>query len=210
MARSISIENLQIAFERNNSKLIEYITEQINNIETIKFEWVEELPTKNISTNTIYLVKRIFESEKEEEPKEDEELLPNEPENNEEQQEENLEIEPLNDELSNEEQNELPTDEPIEEFPEEIEPDIEIITSINNIYDEYIYNKITGWELISTVDIGNINLENYYTITEINDLLNNLSLENTITYTDEEINNAIIESINILNEEDDNNDTNTD
>ena len=133
MARSISIENLQIAFERNNSKLIEYITEQINNIETIKFEWVEELPTENISTNTIYLVKRIFESEKEEEPKEDEELLPDEPENNEEQQEENLEIEPLNDELSNEEQNELPTDEPIEEFPEEIEPDTEIITSINNI-----------------------------------------------------------------------------
>ena len=210
MARSISIENLQIAFERNNSKLIEYITEQINNIETIKFEWVEELPTENIPTNTIYLVKRIFESEKEEEPKEDEELLPDGPENNEEQQEENLEIEPLDDELSNEEQNELPTDEPIEEFPEEIEPDTEIITSINNIYDEYIYNEITGWELISTVDIGNINLENYYTITEINDLLNNLSLENTITYTDEEINNAIIESINILNEEDDNNDTNTD
>lgn len=195
MARSVSIENLQIAFERNNSKLIEYITEQINNIETIKFEWVEELPTENISTNTIYLVKRIFESEKEEE------ILPDE---NEEQQEENLEIE-----LLSEEQNELPTDEPIEEFPEEIEPDIEIITSINNIYDEYIYNEITGWELINTVDIGNINLENYYTITEINDLLNNLSLGNTITYTDEEINNAIIESINILNEEDDNNDTNT-
>ena len=205
MARSVSIENLQIAFERNNSKLIEYITEQINNIETIKFEWVEELPTENISINTIYLVKRIFESEKEEPKEDEEEILSDEPENNEEQQEEDLEIE-----LLNEEQNELPTDEPIEEFPEEIEPDIEIITSISNIYDEYIYNEITGWELINTVDISNINLENYYTITEINDLLNNLSAGNATTYTDEEINNAIIESINILNEGDDNNDTNTD
>ena len=192
MARSVSIENLQIAFERNNSKLIEYITEQINNIELIKFEWVEELPTENISTNTIYLVKRIFESEKEEEPKEDEEeILPDEPENN-------------------EEQNESSIDEPTEEIPEEIEPDIEIITSIGNIYDEYIYNEITGWELINTVDIGNINIKDYYTITEINNLLNNLLSNNTTTYTDEEINNAIIESINTLNEEDDNNDTGTD
>jgi hypothetical protein len=210
MARSISIENLQIAFERNNSKLIEYITEQINKIETIKFEWVEELPTENISTNTIYLVKHVFESEKEEPKEDEEEILPNEPENNEEQQEENLEVELLNNELSNEEQNEPSINESTEELPEEIEPDVEVITSINNIYDEYIYNKITGWELINTVDIGNVNLENYYTITEIDNLLNNLLSNNIITYTDEEINNTIIESINILNEEGDNNDTSTD
>jgi hypothetical protein len=170
MVKSISIENLQVAFEQNNLKLIQYITQQINNIETINFRWVEELPTENISTNTIYLVKHILESEEDEK-----------------QQEENLEIELLNNEL-------------IEELPKETEPDIEIITSINNIYDEYVYNKNTGWELINTIDTGNIHIKDYYTKTEIDDLLE---------CTDEEINNAIIDSINVLNKEEDNNDTST-
>lgn len=53
----VSIENLQAAMSQNNTKMKEWVTTQISNVKVIDIQWVEELPTTNISTSTIYLVK---------------------------------------------------------------------------------------------------------------------------------------------------------
>lgn len=53
----VSIENLQAAMSQNNTKMKEWVTTQISNVKVIDIQWVEELPTTDISTNTIYLVK---------------------------------------------------------------------------------------------------------------------------------------------------------
>lgn len=53
----VSIENLQAAMSQNNTKMKEWVNSQIADVKVIDIQWVEELPTTNISTSTIYLVK---------------------------------------------------------------------------------------------------------------------------------------------------------
>ena len=55
--KALSIENLVEAISKNNTKMKTWVTTQINNVKVINILWVDELPTTNISTNTIYLVK---------------------------------------------------------------------------------------------------------------------------------------------------------
>ena len=55
--KALSIENLIDAISENNTKMKDWIATQISNIKIIDILWVDELPTTNISTNTIYMVK---------------------------------------------------------------------------------------------------------------------------------------------------------
>lgn len=55
--KTLSIENLVEAISENNTKMKIWVTTQINNVKVISILWVDELPTTNISTSTIYLVK---------------------------------------------------------------------------------------------------------------------------------------------------------
>ena len=55
--QSLSLANLQAALAQNNTKLKEWVNTQIGNIEMFSIEWVQELPTENISTATIYMIK---------------------------------------------------------------------------------------------------------------------------------------------------------
>ena len=54
--QSLSLANLQAALTQNNTKMKEWVTSQIGNISIFEIKWVEELPTENISTTTIYMV----------------------------------------------------------------------------------------------------------------------------------------------------------
>lgn len=61
----------------------------------------------------------------------------------------------------------------------------EASTGENNIYVEYVYNETeSSWEILGKFDANNIDLTGYYTKTEVDGLLANLTIEN---YTDEEI-----------------------
>lgn len=55
--QQLSLANLQEAMSQNNTKLKEWVNAQIGNIEMFSISWVSELPTENISTSTIYMVK---------------------------------------------------------------------------------------------------------------------------------------------------------
>ena len=55
--KALSYENLQTAMIENNTKMKQWVISQINKNDTFNMEWVESLPTSNISTNTIYMLK---------------------------------------------------------------------------------------------------------------------------------------------------------
>lgn len=122
--KALSLENLQAAMSQNNTKLKEWVMAQIGKISVINIEWTNALPTEEISTNTIYMIKN------------------------------------------------------------------DSSTTTNNIYNEYIYNETSGWEILGQVDVGSIDLTDYYTKTEVDNLLANISSSN---YTDEEITTMITE-----------------
>jgi hypothetical protein len=116
----MSINNLKEAIFENNNILKKWVTSQISKISIISIEWPDILPTENISTSTIYMIKN-----------------------------------------SNSEKN-------------------------KNLYDEYVYNETSGWEILGQVDTGSIDMTSYYNKTEIDTLLKNYS-----SYTDEEVYNAV-------------------
>lgn len=116
----ISVENLTEAMAENNTKMKEWVNNQIANIKVIGIEWIETLPTTDISTSTIYMLRNTSS------------------------------------------------------------------TSEKNLYDEYVYKEGVGWEILGQVDVGTLNLSDYYTKEEINELLKNNS-----SYTDEEVYNAV-------------------
>ena len=68
----------------------------------------------------------------------------------------------------------------------------------NNIYDEYIYKDDIGWEILGQVDAGSIDLSNYYTKTQIDTILEQYIKQEDLT--EEELNNLITDTINLLNE----------
>ena len=118
--KTVSIENLQEAMLENNVKIKEWVNAQFGKFNTASIEWVEVLPTKDISTTTIYMLKNTSS------------------------------------------------------------------TNTQNIYDEYVYNETTGWEILGQVDVSNIDMSDYYNKKEIVELLKNNS-----SYTDEEVQEAI-------------------
>ena len=118
--KTVSIENLQEAMLENNVKIKEWVNAQFGKFNTASIEWVEVLPTKDISTTTIYMLKNTSS------------------------------------------------------------------TNTQNIYDEYVYNETTGWEILGQVDVSNIDMSDYYNKKEIDELLKNNS-----SYTDEEVQEAI-------------------
>lgn len=118
--KTVSIENLQEAMLENNVKIKEWVNTQFGKFNTASIEWVEVLPTKDISTTTIYMLKNTSS------------------------------------------------------------------TNTQNIYDEYVYNETTGWEILGQVDVSNIDMSDYYNKKEIDELLKNNS-----SYTDEEVQEAI-------------------
>lgn len=63
MAQTLTLTNLKNAMEQNNTKMKEWVTSQISNVKVITISWVETLPTENISTSTIYMVKSATATE---------------------------------------------------------------------------------------------------------------------------------------------------
>lgn len=118
--KTLSVENLTEAIAENNIKMKEWVNTQLTNIKVIGIEWIETLPTTDISTSTIYMLRNISS------------------------------------------------------------------TSEKNLYDEYVYKEGVGWEILGQVDVGTLNLSDYYTKEEIDELLKNNS-----SYTDEEVYNAV-------------------
>lgn len=57
MAKSLDMDNLKSALLQNNIKMKEWVNSQIGDVKVITIEWVEVLPTENISTATIYMLK---------------------------------------------------------------------------------------------------------------------------------------------------------
>lgn len=57
MAKSLDMDNLKSALLQNNIKMKEWVNSQIGDVKVITIEWVETLPTENISTATIYMLK---------------------------------------------------------------------------------------------------------------------------------------------------------
>lgn len=55
--KMLSAENLQTAMLENNARMKEWVLNQINKFNTFHIEWVETLPTKDVLTNVIYMVK---------------------------------------------------------------------------------------------------------------------------------------------------------
>ena len=109
--KALSMENLREAMAQNNTKMKEWVASQIGNIKIVDIQWVDSLPTSDISSTTIYLVKNSSS------------------------------------------------------------------TTTNNIYNEYVYHKDTSeWELLGQMDAGDIDLSNYYNKTEINELLEGITI----------------------------------
>lgn len=63
MAKALSLANLTTAMAQNNTKMKEWVNTQIGNVKVFNITWVETLPTENISTSTIYLVKSTESTE---------------------------------------------------------------------------------------------------------------------------------------------------
>lgn len=57
MAKSLDMDNLKTALLQNNIKMKEWVNSQIGDVKVISIEWVEVLPTENISAATIYMLK---------------------------------------------------------------------------------------------------------------------------------------------------------
>lgn len=55
----LTAQNLKTALMQNNTKMKEWVNTQIGDIKVFSLEWLEELPTENISTTTIYLIKDV-------------------------------------------------------------------------------------------------------------------------------------------------------
>ena len=53
--KAMSIENFKEAMAENNTKMKSWVTKQLNSL--IGIEWIEVLPTKDIQTNVIYMLK---------------------------------------------------------------------------------------------------------------------------------------------------------
>lgn len=58
----LSLANLQAALAQNNTKMKDWVTSKVNDVEIFTIEWVQELPTENISTSTIYMIKNEKDS----------------------------------------------------------------------------------------------------------------------------------------------------
>lgn len=63
MAKALSLANLTAAMSQNNTKMKEWVTTQIGNVKVFTISWVDVLPTEDISTSTIYLVKNAESTE---------------------------------------------------------------------------------------------------------------------------------------------------
>lgn len=57
MAKTLDMDNLKTALLQNNIKMKEWVNSQIGDVKVITIEWVETLPTENISAATIYMLK---------------------------------------------------------------------------------------------------------------------------------------------------------
>ena len=57
MAQALNMANLQLAMAQNNTKMKVWVNSQVTAIKTFEIKWVNELPTEEISTSTIYMVK---------------------------------------------------------------------------------------------------------------------------------------------------------
>jgi hypothetical protein len=55
--QTLSLANLQAALTQNNTKMKEWVNSQIGDIDLFSIQWVQELPTEDISTSTIYMIK---------------------------------------------------------------------------------------------------------------------------------------------------------
>lgn len=63
MAQALTLTNLQLAMSQNNVKMKEWATNLVGNFKAFEIKWVNELPTENISTATIYMVKSTESTE---------------------------------------------------------------------------------------------------------------------------------------------------
>lgn len=63
MAQTLTFANLEKIIEKNNTTIKEWVNTQITDTSTFSITWVEELPTENISTSTIYMVKNTESTE---------------------------------------------------------------------------------------------------------------------------------------------------
>jgi hypothetical protein len=55
--QTLSLANLQAALTQNNTKMKEWVNSQIGDIDLFSIQWVQELPTEDIFTSTIYMIK---------------------------------------------------------------------------------------------------------------------------------------------------------
>jgi hypothetical protein len=55
--KALSINNLQIALSQNNDKMKAWMQSKLDTFKTFTIEWVEELPVREISTLSIYMVR---------------------------------------------------------------------------------------------------------------------------------------------------------
>ena len=55
----LSMQNLKTAFAQNNAKMKEWVAAQVSAQKTFDIQWVDALPTTDISTSTIYMLKDI-------------------------------------------------------------------------------------------------------------------------------------------------------
>jgi hypothetical protein len=52
-----TMQNFKTGLAQNNAKIKEWVNSQIGDIKLFSIEWVDELPTDNISEKIIYMVK---------------------------------------------------------------------------------------------------------------------------------------------------------
>jgi hypothetical protein len=60
--KGLSLANIQIAMAENNEKMKQWVAAQVGNITMFDIQWVDTLPTKDISSTTIYMIKNEDES----------------------------------------------------------------------------------------------------------------------------------------------------
>lgn len=53
----LNMNNLKTALTQNNTKMKEWVASQMSQNKALDIQWVEVLPTENISTTTIYMLK---------------------------------------------------------------------------------------------------------------------------------------------------------
>lgn len=63
MIQACNIQNMETALLNNNIKIKEWVNARIGDMKIFSLEWVEKLPTENISSTTIYIVKNTSSTE---------------------------------------------------------------------------------------------------------------------------------------------------